>query len=160
MTDSPRRPQRRPKPARTSPPGNPDKGRAEKVRVKKSKNCRDEIECRISDDPSRSCKKPSKPGTTGEADDSEARKKLPERISQAEISRVMNKVTGRVRACGSRHGGKGLVPLRLKVAPKGTVSQVEVKSAPNAGNCAANAAKRAKFAQSQKGARFKFPFVF
>lgn len=74
----------------------------------------------------------------------------------------MGKVGGRVTSCGSRFPGKGQVKVTIKVAGSGSVSSVNVKSAPNPslGNCVAGAVKAAKFPKTQRGITFTYPYSF
>jgi TonB family protein len=71
-------------------------------------------------------------------------------------------VRGAVTACGSETSAKGIVKLTVRVNGDGSVSSVNVTQSPDEalGSCAANAMKKARFARTQNGGTFAFPFSF
>ena len=85
---------------------------------------------------------------------------MPEKLTRGDITAGVNKVRPSVTGCSSK--GKGEVKVTVKVAGSGSVDSVTVKSAPNAalGTCVSSAVKKAKFAKTQQGATFTYPFVF
>jgi TonB family protein len=124
--------------------------------------CLDEVGCLLADKPPACCSKYSgggggskKPGG-GSGGDSN----LPEKLTRSDITAGINKVRSGVTGCSSK--GSGEVKVTVKVEGSGSVGDVSVKSAPNAalGTCVANAVKKAKFAKTQEGATFTYPFVF
>jgi TonB family protein len=123
--------------------------------------CMDEVGCLLADKPPACCSKYSggggggrKPGGGG------GDANLPEKLTRSDITTGINKVRSGVTACSSK--GSGEVKVTVKVDGSGSVGDVSVKSAPNAalGSCVANAVKKAKFAKTQEGATFTYPFVF
>ena len=151
------------KPAKqTDPP--PARPREPEKKPSRSGGCLDEVGCLLADKPPPCCSK----YTGGGGSSSSSRKRptvdrnLPETLNKSDIKGGMARIRNKVVACGNRHKGKGQVKLSIKVAPSGSVSSVDVKSAPNSslGSCVASAVQKAKFPKSQKGRKFSYPFVF
>jgi TonB family protein len=63
-------------------------------------------------------------------------------------------------ACGDRSPAKGQVKVSVKVSPDGSVTGVTVRSTPEPGlgNCVAGVVQTAKFARTQNGGSFAYPF--
>ncbi len=87
---------------------------------------------------------------------------LPDALDRAMISDGVNKVKAKVMACGSKSSAKGQVKVSVKVGGDGGVSNVDDKNTPDSalGNCGAAAMKSARFAKTQNGGSFSYPFVF
>lgn len=87
---------------------------------------------------------------------------LPDGLDRAMISDGVNKVKAKVQACGDKSSAKGQVKVSVKVNPGGDVASVAVKNTPDAGlgNCVAAAMQKAKFAKTQNGGSFGYPFMF
>lgn len=130
--------------------------------------CMDEVGCLLADRPPPCCSKYSGGGggggggSTRSGGGGSSNSNLPERLDRSHITQGINGVRGKVTGCGSKSPGKGQVKVSVKVEPSGSVGGVEVKSAPNSalGSCVAGAVKRARFAKTQKGGSFSYPFVF
>jgi predicted Zn finger-like uncharacterized protein len=126
--------------------------------------CLDEVGCLLADKPPACCSKYSGGGGGGGKKPSGggggSNANLPEKLDRGDITQGITKVRSSVTGCGSK--GKGEVEVTVKVEGSGSVGSVTVKSAPNAalGTCVANAVKKAKFAKTQQGATFTYPFVF
>ena len=86
---------------------------------------------------------------------------LPERPSRSDVSGGMSAVKGRVSSCGSKHGGKGTVMVKIKISPSGGVSSASA-SGGNSGlaSCVESAVRGAHFPKSQLGITVNYPFVF
>jgi TonB family protein len=78
------------------------------------------------------------------------------------ISDGVAKVKARAQACGDKSPAKGQVKVSVKVSPDGGVVSVTVKNTPDPGlgNCVASAMQGAKFAKTQTGGSFAYPFTF
>ncbi|WP_428266522.1 GYF domain-containing protein [Haliangium sp.] len=129
----------------------------------RSGKCMDEVACLLADRPPPCCSKYTKKSSGGSSGRSSgSNSNLPEKLTRSDITNGINRVRGRVSACGGKHPGKGQVKVTVKVAGSGSVSSVSVKSSPSAalGSCVAKEVKRAKFSKSQQGATFTYPFVF
>jgi len=130
--------------------------------------CLDEVGCLLADNPPACCKKYGGGGGSKSSSKSSSGAKkpasdLPERLKdRGDIKDGINKVRGRVSACGDKFPGKGQVKVKISVSPSGSVGSVSVQSAPNSGlgNCVAGAVKKASFVKTQKGGSFVYPFVF
>ena len=87
---------------------------------------------------------------------------LPDALDRAMISDGVNKVKAKVQACGDKSSAKGQVKVSVKVNPGGDVASVSVKNTPDAGlgNCVAAAMQKARFAKTQNGGSFGYPFMF
>jgi predicted Zn finger-like uncharacterized protein len=87
---------------------------------------------------------------------------LPDALDRAMISDGVNKVKARVQSCGDKSSAKGQVKVSVKVNPGGDVASVSVKNTPDAGlgNCVAAAMQKARFAKTQNGGSFGYPFMF
>jgi hypothetical protein len=87
---------------------------------------------------------------------------LPETLDRAMISDGVSKVKARGQACGDKSPAKGEVKVSVKVAPDGSIVSVTVTNTPDAalGNCVAAAMQGARFAKTQTGGKFAFPFRF
>jgi TonB family protein len=102
--------------------------------------------------------KPSGGSTTGGGKDPN----LPETLDRAAIQDGVNKVKGRVTACGTQHKARGEVKVSVKVSPSGSVTSATVKSSPDAGlgSCVASAMSKASFKKTQNGGSFAYPWKF
>jgi len=78
------------------------------------------------------------------------------------ISDGVAKVKARAQACGDKSSAKGQVKVAVKVGPDGSVTSVTVRSTPDPGlgNCVAGAMQSARFARTQSGGSFAYPFRF
>jgi len=87
---------------------------------------------------------------------------LPDALDRAMISDGVNKVKAKVQSCGDKSSAKGQVKVSVKVNPDGSVGSVSVKNTPDAslGNCVAAAMQKARFAKTQNGGSFGYPFMF
>ncbi len=85
---------------------------------------------------------------------------LPERPSKSDVKSGISTVMGRVRACGSKHGGSGVVKVRVKVGSSGRVESATPSPGNALGDCVASAVKGAKFPKTQLGVTFTYPFRF
>ncbi len=87
---------------------------------------------------------------------------VPESLDRSMISSGVGAVKAKVMACGDKSSAKGQVKVSVKVNPDGSISSVTVKNTPDAalGNCVASAMQRARFAKTQSGGSFGYPFVF
>lgn len=131
-----------------------------------SSKCLDEVGCLLADKPPACCSKyGGKKSSSSSSSSSSSKPKddnLPDSLSPSDVRSTMDKIRGKVSACGSKFPAKGLVNLGVKVAPSGSVSSATVKSSPDPGlgNCAASATKSAKFPATKKGASFNYPWKF
>jgi TonB family protein len=164
---TPGRSEREPGSSRT-PSGSREPDKTEKPADKPAptppaSGCLDEVGCLLADKPPACCSKYSGGGSGGSrkpGGGSGGDSNLPEKLTRSDITAGINKVRGGVTGCSSK--GSGEVKVTVKVDGSGSVGDVSVKSAPNAalGTCVANAVKKAKFAKTQQGATFTYPFVF
>ena len=78
------------------------------------------------------------------------------------ISAGVAAVKDRVVACGTGSSIKGVVKIRVEVAPDGHVVHTTVERTPDAklGECVAAALEQSTFAATQTGGTFSYPFVF
>jgi TonB family protein len=134
-----------------------------------SSGCLDEVGCLLADKPPACCSKYSgggggskKSSGGGSSSGSSGGGNLPEQPSRSDISSAMSGIGGRVTSCGSKHAAKGEVKVSVKVAPSGSVSDVSVRSSPDAalGKCVADTVKSAKFPKTEKGITFSYPYRF
>lgn len=128
---------------------------------KHSGDC-DEVSCLLSESPSPCCRKLKKQTKDPKDEAKKPAGDLPETLGKTEISAGIGTVKSKVLACGDKHGAKGTVRARLVVGADGNVTSVTVEQTPDAdlGSCVAAALRQAKFARSQTGGRFTYPFVF
>lgn len=169
-TPTPGRAEREPGSSRTPSSGSREPDKTDKPPDKPAPTppasgggCLDEVGCLLADKPPACCSKygggggggSRKPGGGSGGDTN-----LPEKLTRSDITTGINKVRSGVTGCSSK--GSGEVKVTVKVDGSGSVGDVSVKSAPNAalGTCVANAVKKAKFAKTQDGATFTYPFVF
>jgi TonB family protein len=82
----------------------------------------------------------------------------PEHLDSSMIKHAMADVEAQATAC--RESG-GEVVVAVKVAPAGEVEAVEVVRAPDValGECVRVTVQRTTFAATQRGGRFRYPFV-
>ena len=124
----------------------------------------DEVSCVLNNYEGACCAKFKKKGSGGgaAAKPSGGGGDLPDALDRAMISDGVNKVKAKVQACGDKSSAKGQVKVSVKVNPGGDVASVSVKNTPDAslGNCVAAAMQRAKFAKTQNGGSFGYPFMF
>ncbi len=78
------------------------------------------------------------------------------------ITDAIAKVKPQIRACGEKYPANGKVKLAVKVDSGGKVTNVEVKETPSAdlGTCVAQVIAGARFAATDTGGSFSYPFVF
>jgi hypothetical protein len=83
-------------------------------------------------------------------------------LGRTQISWGISYVKDRVMACGTQHPAKGIVKVHVKVRPDGGVSGISIEQTPDAelANCVAGVLYTAKFAKSDDGGSFSYPFVF
>jgi TonB family protein len=117
----------------------------------------DEVSCVIDNFEAACCAKfkrprPSRPAAGGP----------PESLDRAMISTGIDNVKGRIALCGDATTATGMVRVKVMVLPDGRVSTVEVRSTPDPalGACVAGIVKKARFAATQSGGSFSYPFVF
>ncbi len=89
---------------------------------------------------------------------------LPESLDRATISEGVNRVKVRILECDPR-GYSGQVKLKVTVAPSGVVTHVDavggILGAPQTLlDCTAKQMRTARFAASQHGGSFGYPFIF
>ena len=118
----------------------------------------DEVSCVLSNYEGPCCAKFNKSNTRVESDTTG----LPEALDRTMIVQGVGPVKTRVLACGDKTQRKGLVKVSVKVKPDGNVGSVEVRQTPHQalGSCVATAMARARFARTQAGGTFSYPFVF
>lgn len=94
--------------------------------------------------------------------ESESGPGTPEALDRDAIAASVDRVKSRILACGERNPTPGVVKLRVKVSASGRVSSVEVQQSPERklGACVASTMKRARFAPTQRGGSFTYPFSF
>ena len=87
---------------------------------------------------------------------------LPDSLDRAMISDGVAKVKAKAQACGDRSPAKGQVKVSVKVSPDGHVTGVTVRNTPDPGlgNCVQAVMQTAKFARTQNGGSFAYPFQF
>jgi predicted Zn finger-like uncharacterized protein len=87
---------------------------------------------------------------------------LPESLDRNMISEGIDKVKARAQACGDKSSAKGEVRVSVKVGPDGRVVGVTVKNTPDPGlgNCVTGVMQTARFARTQGGGSFAYPFRF
>jgi len=141
----------KPKPRETEPPK--ETTTASKP-AESSAGC-DEVTCLV--EPNKACcrKYRSSGGSS-----SKSSSNLPERPSKSDVKAGIGNVMGRVRACGSKHGGTGVVKVRVKVGESGRVESADPSPSNALGDCVASAVKQAKFPKTQRGVTFTYPFRF
>jgi TonB family protein len=113
----------------------------------------DEVACLLNNYEAQCCAKFKKQNRTSG---------LPERLDRAMISRGVAPVKGRIQACGDRSSAKGIVKVSVKVTPDGRVSSATAKQSPDKAleACVVVAISRARFAATDEGGSFSYPFVF
>jgi outer membrane biosynthesis protein TonB len=87
---------------------------------------------------------------------------LPDQLDRAAITKAIASVRARVAACANRSTAKGKVKVRIRVEPRGQVSQVVIEATPDPalGACVAGAVRSALFPRTRNGGSFTYPFVF
>lgn len=116
----------------------------------------DEVTCLV--EPNKACCR--KYRSSGSSRKSGGSSNLKERPTKSDVRSGISKVMGRVRSCGSKHGGSGVVKVRVKVSKNGRVSSASPSPGNALGKCVASAVKRARFPKTQKGVTFTYPFRF
>ncbi len=116
----------------------------------------DEVTCVLSNYEGACCMKYRKGKLAIERDE------VPEALDRLLITEGINVVKPAVIACGDKHPAQGTVKVSVKVAPSGTPESVTLKQSPNPGlgSCVVSAIKKARFARTQAGGSFSYPFVF
>ncbi|TMQ11162.1 MAG: DUF4339 domain-containing protein [Deltaproteobacteria bacterium] len=153
------------KPAATPPKETPVK--AEKPDKSDSGGC-DEVSCVLNSYEGACCAKFRKSGgkapapSSGGAPPAGPKSDVPESLDRTMISDGVAKVKARAMACGDKSPTKGQVKVSVKVSPDGHVVNVAVKNSPDPGlgNCVAGVMQQAKFARTQSGGSFSYPFQF
>jgi TonB family protein len=84
-----------------------------------------------------------------------------EALDRVAISEGVAKVKSAITACGTSTV-KGIVKVRVIVAPSGAVTNAEIDRTPDAalGACVAAAMTKATFKPTKTGGSFSYPFVF
>jgi TonB family protein len=87
---------------------------------------------------------------------------MAESLDRSLISVGIDGVKARITACGDVSTATGKVKVKVRVSPDGSVSVVEVQTTPDPdlGACVAAAVRKARFAATQTGGSFSYPFVF
>jgi hypothetical protein len=87
---------------------------------------------------------------------------LPEKLDKLMVQEGIAAVKPAVIACGENNGIHGTVKLQVRVSPSGKPLDVAVALTPDAalGTCVAAAVKLARFAETDEGGTFGYPFVF
>jgi|GEM_PF-6266177 len=82
-------------------------------------------------------------------------------LDRIAISTTIDPLKPQIRACGAHSTMKGMIKVRARVAPDGTVAAVSVDEAfdPVLGTCVADIIKSARFPRTTGGS-FSYPFVF
>jgi len=114
----------------------------------------DEVGCVI--DPARACcPKRARPKSPAPAD-------VPVALDRSIIAAGISAVRGGIVACGSAQPSiKGTVKIRVMVTPAGMPTPTVVQTPdPVLGDCVVKAIERARFAETQQGGTFTYPFVF
>jgi predicted Zn finger-like uncharacterized protein len=146
-------------PPKEAPPPKADKGGGG--------DC-DEVSCVLNSYEGACCAKfrkggGSRPAGGGSAPKAGGGGDLPDSLDRTMISDGVNKVRARGQACGEKFpSAKGQVKVSVKVSPDGSVTGVTVRNTPDPGlgNCVAGVLQTAKFARTQSGGSFAYPFQF
>jgi TonB family protein len=87
---------------------------------------------------------------------------VPDTLDRSAISTGVAAVKGQVQACGQQSSAKGRVKVHVRVAANGLVTGVEIEATPDAalGACVQAAMRKARFAPTEQGGSFSYPFVF
>ena len=87
---------------------------------------------------------------------------LPEMLDRQNITTAIAAVKPRISACGAQVPVKGKVKVAVVVDGAGRVTSVTVATAPDPalGACVAHGMQQARFAPTQRGGSFSYPFVF
>jgi TonB family protein len=103
-----------------------------------------------------------KPAVPVEAEASSTASGLPEALDRSMISAGIGAVKSRVAGCAAKSSAKGQVKVSVKVSPDGSVASASIKQTPDPalGSCVASTIQRARFAKTQAGGSFTYPFVF
>ena len=111
----------------------------------------DEVACVLENYESPCCAKYRRPRPTEAT--------LPDAPTRDELARVFRSISPKIQACASDAEFAGVMKLRVKIQPDGTVSEASVTdAAPGMGSCVARAARTMKFSASQSGAKVSFPY--
>jgi outer membrane biosynthesis protein TonB len=78
------------------------------------------------------------------------------------ITAAVGAVRAPILKCGAGFAGAGRVKVGVTVAPDGSITNVDVREAPDEwlGRCVATRIKAARLAATQQGGTFTYPFVF
>jgi outer membrane biosynthesis protein TonB len=135
----------------------------------RSASC-DEVSCVLTGEPAACCAKYKRTDTTdpfekdgsGELPRNPFSKDVPEGLDRTSISAGIAAVKSRVTACGRKSSATGKVKVKIDVHPAGNVTNVVVVATPDAalGACVAGVIAKAKFARTQQGGSFSYPFLF
>jgi TonB family protein len=87
---------------------------------------------------------------------------VPDTLDRSAISTGVAAVKGQIQACGQQSSAKGRVKVHVRVAANGLVTGVEIEATPDAalGACVQAAMRKARFAPTEQGGSFSYPFVF
>ena len=117
----------------------------------------DEVSC-VLDKYTRACCAPFKPK------DPEVTMGPPRTLDKVAVRTAVDTMKPVVQTCGERfHAkGRGVVKIRLEVAPDGHVTSSSVEESPDTGlgACVAEALRRVHFPSSRDGASFSYPYTF
>jgi predicted Zn finger-like uncharacterized protein len=148
------------------PPPKETPTKVEKPDKSDSGGC-DEVSCVLSSYEGACCAKFRKGGkapapSSGGAAPAAPKGDAPESLDRAMISDGVAKVKTRAQACGDKSPAKGQVKVSVKVSPDGHVVNVQVKNTPDQAlaNCVVGVMQTAKFARTQSGGSFSYPFQF
>ncbi|HEU4727245.1 MAG TPA: protein kinase [Kofleriaceae bacterium] len=86
----------------------------------------------------------------------------PESLGRAMISEGVAKVKDSIMGCGEQFPARGQVKVSVRVDPDGRVTSVTVKNtpSPDLGACVAERMEAARFAKTQNGGSFSYPYTF
>jgi predicted Zn finger-like uncharacterized protein len=121
----------------------------------------DQVSCVVSGFEGACCAKFKTGGKTGGTAE-KPKSDVPDQLDKSMISAGVAAVKGRAIACGNKSAAKGIVKVGVKVNPDGSVASVSVKDTPDGalGTCVAGAMRSARFARTQTGGSFSYPFMF
>ncbi len=90
-----------------------------------------------------------------------AESELPEKLTSKDVNAGINRMRGRIGACGTKHGFQGVAKLKLTVAGDGTLTRAKVdKGSAEFKSCVLDKLETAKFNKTRNGLTVAYPFVF
>ena len=117
----------------------------------------DEVECLVS---GRGCCGKNPKGAGAKSDAPPPDPNLPARPERADITSGIASVQGRLQSCGDRHTVRGVVTVKISIAPSGDVKSASTSTgAADFQSCISGAIKGAKFPATQQGARVSYPVM-